>query len=269
MNSKVIKLADLDQFEINPEYKKMTVTDEEIQALIESMASNLGKTVAVDAIEENCGVVCKTEDGAKILIYPSIQIAGAEQAACDVKDKAAGDTFTTVIKEKEMTLTVEQILVNRPLAVDDDLAKESGIEGVSTLEQLRENLKLREIEKQKEENVRLLVSDYVQYLLANSELELDQEEVTEWTVPEAKRVYEEELSFGIDLRFTEEGEMLTEEEALARLAEDLRSQFAENLIQEKFGQERGFVPSDEDMMGNPYDVYMYQTLSERAKEALA
>lgn len=270
MNSKVIKIADLDQFEVNPEYKNIDVPEEEIQAMCESMALNYGKTVSVDSFAENCCVVCKAQSGEKVLIYPSLQIEGLEQAAADAKTKSVSETFTTVVKGKEMVLEVEAILVNKALSVDDDLAKNCGMSNVSSIDELRKVLTVREEEKKHGENVRLLVSDFIQYIIANSEVELDEEEVSAWAAPEAKRVFDEELSFGIDLRFTEEGEMITEEEALSRLAEELRPQFALNLIQKKFAQERGYVPSEEELgMGNPYDVYMYQTLTARAEEALS
>lgn len=269
MKSRVIKIADLNQFEINPEYRNTSVSEEEINAICESLALNFGKTVCVDSFEENCGIVCKSESGKTVIIYPSLQIEGLEQAAADAKTKSVSETFKTVVKGKETVLTVEKILANKALPIDDSLAKNCSMDGLSSLEELRSYLTGLETNKKLEENIRLLVSDYTQYLIDESEVELDEDEITAWAIPEAKRIYDEELSFGIDLRFTEEGDMITEEEALAKLAEDLRPQFTLNLIQEKFAQESGYVPSEEEFtMGNPYDVYMYQTLSARAKEAL-
>lgn len=267
MNSKVIKLADLNQFRVNPEYKYINVAEEEIETILANMASNLGKTVIADTMEENCGVICTSEDGANVILYPSLQIQGAIQASKDVMNRSVGDTFTTVIRDKEVSLKVEKIIVNRPLAIDDGLAVSSAIEGVETLEDLRTYLKHREIDKQKEEKVRILFSEYMQYLIDKSEVEIDENEANEWAVPEAKRVYEEELSFGIDLRFTEEGDMLTLEETLEKLVLELQEQFKMVLIQEQFGKENGFVPSEVDK--STYDSFIFETLTARAREALS
>lgn len=268
MKSKVIKIADLNQFEVNPEYKNITVTDEEIQSQIEGMALNFGKTVSVDALEENCCVACKSSDGDKVLLYPFLQISGLEKAVSDVKDKAVGDTFSTTIMEKEITLIVESFMANRSLEINDDLPKACGVE-VSSLEELRKYLTEKETEKKLNNNVRTLVMEYIEFIFNNSEVEVDEEEAKAWAIPQAKKVYEEELSYGIDLRFTEDGEMLTEEEALSRLADELSTQFVANLIQEQFAKDMGFVPTGDEEAGNPYDMFMYQYLSSKAMEALS
>lgn len=270
MKSKVIKLANLDKFTVNPDYKIIKVTENEIQSIIESMASNLGKAVSVDTWEENSCVICKTTDGQNVLLYPSLQINGAKKASEDVKMKQIGDTVITILKDQKISLTIEQFLVNKPLAIDDNLAKACEIENVDTLVQLREHLMKREMEKKREENIRQLVMEYVQYMIEQTEVELDEAEVTEWCIPEAKRVFDEELSFGVDLRFTEDGQQITEEEALNNLAEELRMQFVVNMIQRKYGEENGFIPDQtEEGYGNPYDVYMYESFSERAKGELS
>lgn len=267
MNSKVIKLADLNQYEINPEYRNIDVSDEEIENLIKGLASNLGETVEVASIEENCAVVCTSTEGRSVLLYPSLQIDGAIQAAKDVEDKSVGDIFTTVIRDEEISLEVKKILVNHPLDIDDKLAKACEIDGVDNLNQLKAHLKESEIDKIKEKKVRMIFSEYMQYLIDESEVEIDEAEANAWAIPEAKRVYDEELSFGIDLRFTEEGDMLSLDEALDRLAMELQIQFKVNLIQEKFGAENGFVPSEEE--GLTYDSYMFETLTAKAREALS
>lgn len=268
MKSKVIKVADLNQFEVNPEYKNISVTDDEIQAQIEGLSLNFGKTISIDILEDNCCVACKSSNGDKVLLYPSLQIAGLEQAVNDVKGKNVGDTFTTIIKGKEITLTVEGFLVNRPLEIDDALPKACGMDA-SSLEELKKQLTEQELEKKLNDNVRSLVMEFVEYIFNNSEVEVDEEEAKAWAVSEAKKVYEEELSFGIDLRFTEDGEMLTEEEALDRLADELSTQFVATLIQEQFAKDRGFAPTGDEKAKNPYDLFMYEYLSAKAREALS
>lgn len=268
MKSKVIKIADLNQFEINPEYKDINVTDEEIQAMIESMTLHFGKTVSVDEIEENCCMACKSQDGDRILLYPSLYISGLEKAVLDAKDKTLGDTFTTEIMGKEITLTVEEILVNHPLKIDDSLPVACGME-LSTLEELRKHLTEQTIEKKRNENIRSLVMEYEEFILNHSEAEIDENEAKEWADLQAKKIYEEELSYGIDLRFTEDGEMLTEEEALERLADEMSTQFIATLIREKFSMDLGYVPTDDEAADNSYELYMYEYLTEKAREALS
>lgn len=214
-------------------------------------------------------MICENEAGRKVLLYPHLEMPGAGQAEQDVKEKKVGDRFDTVIGEKKITLTVKQILLHKSCEIDDTLALRSGKEGVSTLEELKKQIAEEKREKTRQELCRMLVMEMQQYLCENAETDLDEDEVENWAKDQARLSYEENMEMGIDLRFTEEGDMLTKEEVLDQLAADMRMTFVSVLVNQKFCQDRGFTSDKEGIEAdNEYFPFVYQELTKIAEEML-
>lgn len=269
MNSKVIHIPDLNGFQADPELTAIVVTEDEVQEKIVHLAKIHGELTEQDEITAGCGVICENEEGRKILLYPSLGMPGLAEAENEVKGKRAGDSFQTVVAGKNMALTVKQILLYRSCEIDDTLAQKAGMEGVFTLEDLKVKIEGDLKEKKRQEASRMLIMEMHQYLCSNAETVLDEEEIEAWTKEQARISYEENLEMGIDLRFTETGEMVTEEEIIKQLAEDMRLSFVSMLVNQKFCEERGFTSEKEGMEAdNEYFQIVYQELTKKAEEMM-
>lgn len=268
MKSEIISLANLADFEPNPEYRDTSVSEEEVQQKIQLLAKDMGELVETDRMEAGSGVVCTDEVGNTVLLYPHLGLPGAEQAEQDVLGKKPGDRFATAIAGRSATLTVEKILFNAACPVDDTLAVKSGLEGVSTLQQLHDAFLAQLREKKKQENMRMTIMDLMRFLVDGTRVKLDEEEVGAWTAKQARLSYDENMSMGIDLRFTEDGTMLSEEEVLASLAKEMRPAFVETLVQARVCEDAGFVPEEGNEENSRFG-FVYQMLVKRAEEVLA
>lgn len=292
MNSRIISLPDLSEMEVNPEYREYTVSYEMVMELISHMKQTLGETVEVDAYEENCGLLCSALDGRAVYLYPDMHLPGVETRT-ELSGCKTGDQIPVSINGKEMTVEIEKITVNRSCE-DEMVAAKAEIPGVQNLEELKAYLKEKEESKNKETNIRQCVMEMHEYLSANAVAEIDEKEITAWTEEQARLSYDENMSMGIDLRFTETGDMLSEEEVIKQLASDLRRQFVSNLADKKFAEDRGYAVdaeairtatlSEMEAMGmtdpaemeknvqlaieNDYFRFVYETLTEMAKEVL-
>lgn len=268
MKSEIISLADLADFTLDPALKDTSITEDEIQQKILMLAKDHGELVETDTMEAGSGVICTDAHGNTVLLYPHLGLPGAEQAEADVLAKKPGDSFETVICDRKVTLTVNKILLNMACPVDDTLAAKSGLENVSSLQQLHDAYLAEMQEKKKQENMRIAIMEMMRFLVDNTEVKLDEEEVSEWTTQQARLSYDANMAMGIDLRFTEDGNMLTEEEALAMLAKDMRPAFIETLVQDRICADNGFVPSGEDADNSRFG-FVYQLLAKKAEEVLA
>lgn len=238
MNSKIIKLPDLSGMEINPDLLSYSVSDEEIDAMVSGMMRNLGETVEAETVCENCGLICQGNAGI-VYLYPDLAMPGIE-IKTDLSSLKKGDTLNVHIHGEEVSLTLDKILVNAACS-EEKIAEKAAIPGVSTIDDLKAHLKEKEENKNRENNIRMHIMAMHDYLAANAEVELDEEEISSWAMAQAKISYEENLAMGIDLRFTEEGDMITEEEALEMLAKDMRPQFISILADQKFAEDHGFT----------------------------
>ena len=267
MKSEIISLANLDDFSPDPKLRDASVTEEEVQQKIMMLAKDNGEMVESDTTEAGSGVVCKDENGCTVLLYPHLGLPGAEQAEADVIGKKCGDCFETTVGDRKVTLTVVKILLNVACPIDDTLAVKSGIENVSTLKELHDAYLTDMQEKKKQENLRFAIMDMMHFLVDNTEVRLDEEEISAWTTSQARLSYDENMAMGIDLRFTEDGNMLSEEEVLDMLAKDMRPAFIETMVQEKICADAGFVPSAEDTDNSRFG-FVYQMLVNKAEEVL-
>lgn len=242
MNSKITKLASLNEFAVGEEYRDRTVAEETILEMLDDLAENLGNEVDVDRVEGSCCVRCTKENGESVLIFPAMALPGAEQAGEMLNGKVCGDTVTTELVGVPVTLTVEQIRIRVAAPRDDSLAERAQIEGVTDLEELKAYLRQTEIDKKVKASVKELSMAMLDYLESESEAEIDAEEMNVWAEEHAATAYQENLAAGIDLRFTPEGEVLSEEQVVEMLKEDMIRQFKTKLVIDAVCAEQGYEP---------------------------
>lgn len=248
MNSKITKLADLGGFAVGEEYRDRSVAEETVLELLSDLADNLGDEIHADRVEGNCCVVCTKENGDSVLVFPAMELPGAEAAGEMLAGRSCGETVSTQLAGEPVTLTVKQILTRVSAPQDDSLADRAQIEGVTNLEQLKEHLRQNEIHKKTKAFVKELSMAMLSYLEDESEAEIDPEEMDTWALEHAETAYQENIAAGIDLRFTPEGEMLTEEQVMEMLKEDMIRQFKTKLVIDAVCAERGYEPDPANYM---------------------
>lgn len=241
MKSRIISLPDLSKMEIDPEYFLNSVDNETINEMVDNLLKTLGEVVEVEKAERNACLYCQSRNGETVLIYPDMELPGVELDAA-ATNAAVGSSIEVTVNGKLMSLTVQKILVTRPCS-EEQIAEKAGIDGASDLSELKNYLREREEGKNKETHKRELVMGMLSYLSDNAEKEIDEEEISTWTNEQARLSYDENMSMGIDLRITDEG-MISEEEVLKQLAEDMRPQFVSSLTSRKYAEENGFIPDE-------------------------
>ncbi len=145
MNSRIIRLPDLSGMEVNPEYREYTVSDEMVMELISHMKQSLGETVEADTYEENCGLLCASEDGRTVYLYPDMHLPGVE-IRTELTGCKTGDPISVSVNGKEMTVEIRKIAANRS-CTDEMVAAKAEIPGVQNLEELKAYLKEKEENK--------------------------------------------------------------------------------------------------------------------------
>ncbi|GEM_PF-5493589 len=245
MRSYVKKPADPAGYEIPEELRNHSVSAEEVMELIRTMAAGLGETEEIAVYEENACIRCADVNGKPVLLFPDLMLPGAELPE-DVKNVRKGERLTIILNGAEKTVTAEGIFVKREAPVDDALGRKAGYD-TDTLEGLTALVKEEEEARLYEGHVKELAGALFAYLAEASELVIDEEELRAWATEAGAQVFNEELAMGIDLRFTEDGDMLTEEEAIANLAEEYKSQFPGMVVTESICKADGYEP-DADMI---------------------
>lgn len=293
MKSKVISLPDLAELEINPAYRIFAVPDETIDELIAGMQRNYGETAETETYAEGYGILCVTSANVPVYLYPHMEMPGIE-IETDLTAIGKGSSISITVNDRKMSVTVQKIVMNRSIS-QEELVQKAAIPEVTSIDELKAHLRTQEENKNKENNIRCCLMDMHDYLIKNAVCELDEEEVSAWTNAQARSFYDSNMSMGIDLRFTEDGNMLSEEEALKNLANEMRGQFVGNLVDHKYADERGYVTDEAairtavtqelESMGqtDPEGIeenvknaiendafrFVYESLTARAKEVLA
>ena len=125
------------------------------------------------------------------------------------------------------------------------------------------------ISKQEEQNRQNAQKGIVFYLLqelaANSAYDIDNEEMEEWTQRRAKQTFEYMLEAGEDPRLPEEGfEILSDEEAIAKIAKGLDKDFKQMLLCRKLCEQKGVQFTIEDVKAEIQQQQLTEEVDEDA-----
>ena len=247
MQSHITKLFDYHTLDIPEELTRWRIPEAQVQEHLASVALRHAKTVPADSVSAGDAVRC-TQCGeglpgrSTVLLYPGRALPGAEQAEQDVLNRKIGEQFATQILGFACTLQVQEILRNTLPALDDDLAK---LEGEDTLEQYIAQYK-GQTEKENRENAAAEIAIYwLRQMSARSEADVVEEERNAYAMKNAKEMYERMVAAGIDPTIPEEGtDFLTEEQALEKMAEDVKPSFFMDAVSEMVAKEHGTVYDD-------------------------
>ena len=182
MNGVVSNLYDIDSIVIPEELLKTSVDEQRVENEVQALSVRYAKEVVADDVSKGDLVYCQADkasypDGRTILIYTGMDIPGAEKAAATVVGKKVNDTFASVLLDKQVTLTVKKIIHRIPVAVNDTLIANMGIEGVTSVENYKAYIRAKIMEDQKLENSKAIIHYIMDQMVEHSAYIYDEKEM--------------------------------------------------------------------------------------------
>ena len=182
MKGVVEKLCDIDSIAIPEELLECNVDEQQIEAAVQSLSVRYAKEEPSEQVSKGDFVSCQADkesypDGRTILLYPGMNMPGAEDAEAAVLGKKAEDVVSTSIAGKSVTLTIKKIAHRIPAQVTDELIAGIGLEGVSTIAQYKEHVRAKMLEDQKMEKGKEIVRYFMDKLTNESTYKYDQAEM--------------------------------------------------------------------------------------------
>ena len=265
MKSKVKKLYAIEKISIPSEICTWKVGQEEIKAKLEALSLEYASDSLCDTVMKGDCVFCRSERNRSfsdrtILLYPNRSIPEAEKAEEAIIGKKSGSQVKTTLAGIDVVLTIEKIVRRLPAAIDDELILKLAIDGVKTLVDYEEYYKNKQEENNKVNATHNIVSYLIQELIEHSEYDIDTDDMNEWTSKRAAKYFEYMLEEGEDPRLPEEGfDILTDEEAIAKIAGNLEPEYKELLVCLALCEEKGIHFSKDDVQA---DIKEYQESGE-------
>lgn len=142
MKGVVTSLYPLEKVDLPEEFLDVAVSPEQVEEALNRLSLRYAEEGEADTVQAGDTVYCHADvdsypDGRTILLYPAVQMPGAEEAAQALIGRRVAESFSTTLGEKEVTLTIEKIVRPVPVEVNDALIASMGMEGVSTVEEYR------------------------------------------------------------------------------------------------------------------------------------
>lgn len=185
MKGTVTKLFDIDRIVIPQELLDLHVEENEIEEKIQLLSIRYAKENDVEVVTKGDTVYCKVDensypDGRKVILYTGTNIPAASNASEKAIGKNVNDTFTATLADKNVTLTIQQIIHRTPVEVDDALIARLGIEDVQTIEAYRNYLKEQILADMRMERHKTIFYHYITELVNNSEYAYEKDEMDEY-----------------------------------------------------------------------------------------
>ena len=182
MKGVVEKLCDIDSIVIPEELLECNVDEQQVEDAVQSLSVRYAKEEAAEQVSKGDFVSCQADkesysDGRSILIYPGMNIPGAENAEEAVIGKNAEDVVATSIAGKRVTLTIKKIVHRIPAKVTDTLIAGIGLDGVSTISQYKDYTRAKMLEDQKMEKNKEIIRYYIDEMTNGSTYQYDPAEM--------------------------------------------------------------------------------------------
>lgn len=256
MNSRMVNCYDYKSLEVPEELGRWHIPDSEIKEELQALAKDhsgeeevegeIGSGDCVRCICVNSSV--ESFEGRPVLLYPGRKLPGAEGAEEAVLGKKKGEEFDCSIKGLSLTLRVEKAVRIHVMQVGDELAGKLGIPGVKTVEDYYRFYHEQHDQERREKACMLIARYWLEEMSKRSEFDIDEEEKKKWCDNRARIMYEGLLAAGHDMKKTQDGKILTEEEALKRAAEAQEIYFIPYLMYCYFSEKDGFVLTEEEFV---------------------
>lgn len=177
MKGTVTQLFDIDRVDIPAEMLTVSVDDGQVEQGVRALSMRYAKQTDGKIAAPGDTVICRADglfhDERKLLLYPGVEIPGAEDGAQKIMGAAVGQVRECTINGKCAALTVERILHREPVAVDDGLIARMGIAGVTTVEEYRSYLRKKLTKDRLSQKKKELSAYIMDQAVANSTYDYD------------------------------------------------------------------------------------------------
>ena len=254
MKSRVVKLYDFKNIAIPAEMRDWQLDEADIDVRMNGLAMEFAQEIFAETVAEGDCVFCQAAENCPltdrtVLLFPGRAIPGAKEAEKAVIGKKAGEQVNTKIGGTEAELVIKEILRRAPADINDALIQKLDIDGVKTVSEYRDYYRKTREESNLSMVSNEVVEDILQELVQRSEIDIDDEEMKDWTETRAVQAFEYMLENGEDPRLPEEGfEILTDEQAIANIAKSMEQQFRELIICRALCEENGMFFTVEDAL---------------------
>lgn len=196
MNGVVSNLYDIDSIVIPEELLKADIDEQKVDAEVQLLSKRYAKEEQVDKAAAGDRVYCRADnksypDGRAILLFTGMDVPGAEKAEKAVIGKKSGDTVSTVLADKNVTLTIWKIVRRTPVEVNDALIAGMGIENVKTIEDYKAYIRARMAADQAMENEKEVIRYVMDKMIANSTYIYDEKEMEAYVQKTAEQYKKE------------------------------------------------------------------------------
>ena len=257
MNSKLTCCFNYHTLTIPEELRRWKIPQEEIEQELRSLAADHASDQLVeDAIQNGDSVRCEclhcsdpAWQGRAILFYPGQKLPGAEQAEAAVLGKKAGDVFSCTVGAAEMELTVLEALRRVEPKIGPELMWILNIPGVETVEDFSRWYHQQHDPERRQKACFGIVGYWMKETTQRSEFSVDPQEEKDWCLLRGRMMFQSLLAGGIDPRIPEEGfEILTDEQAVEKLAKEQQPRFRPFLLYRYLCHEDGFEVTEEEYL---------------------
>lgn len=210
MKGVVTSLYPLEKVDLPEEFLDVAVSPEQVEEALNRLSLRYAEEGEVDAVQAGDTVYCHADpdsypDGRTILLYPGVQMPGAEEAAQALIGRRVAESFSTTLGEKEVTLTIEKIVRPVPVEVNDALIASMGIEGVNTVEEYRAYMAEKMRQDAMTEKHKLAMAYVERWLEENSTFAFEEGELEEAVAENRDAIIADYLEY--DLPAPSESEM--------------------------------------------------------------
>lgn len=253
MKSRMTDCYDYKLLEVPEEMGRWHIPDSEIEEELEALAKDHsgeeeteGEIQSGDCVRCICVKAPKENwEGRTVFLYPGRKLPGAEGAEEAVLGKRRGEEFVCSIKDMSLTLRIEKTVRIRVMKVGDELAGKLDIPGVRTVEDYYRWYHEQHDGERREKACIGIARYWLEEMSKRSRFYIDEMEKQEWCERRARIMYDSMLSAGYDMKKTQEGERITEEEALKRASEGQEMYFIPYIMYCYFSEKDGFVLTEE------------------------
>lgn len=182
MKGVVTSLYPLETVDLPEEFLDVAVSPEQVEEALNRLSLRYAEEGEADTVQAGDTVYCHADadsypDGRTILLYPDVQMPGAEEATQALIGRRVAESFSTTLGEKDITLTIEKIVRLVPVEVNDALIASMGMEGVNTVEEYRAYMAEKMRQDAMTEKHKLAMAYVERWLEENSTFAYEEEEL--------------------------------------------------------------------------------------------
>lgn len=253
MKSTMTDCYDYKLLEISEEMRRWHIPDSEIEEELAALAKDHsgeeeieGEVQRGDCVRCICVKASKENwEGRAVLLYPGRKLSGAEAAEEAVLGKKRGEEFDCSIKDVSLILRIENSVRIHVMKVGNELIEKLSIPGVKTVKDYYRWYHEQHDKERREKACMGIARYWLEEMSKRSKFDINEAEKKEWCDIRARIMYDSMQAAGYDMKKTQEGEIISEEEALRRASKGQEMYFIPYLMYCYFSEKDGFVLTEE------------------------